>query len=182
MQGRVTGSALRCARRLTNHTLVLGLGTFLLSPTPASAGGGHAAGSPPAITAAKLSSSLFRVSGLATAISADLTPRGSAFEFSLSQAAALQIVITHPALGLSQGGRCLQPSAELRRANARSCARMLTMGTFTRASEAAGADSLAFSGRIGRRALAPGVYRAVLQARNGNGVSTPVTLTLAVVR
>lgn len=182
MQGQVTGSALRCARRLTNHTLVLGLCTWLLSPAPASAANAHVAGSPPAITAAKLSSSLFRVSGVATAISADLAPHGSAFEFSLSQASSLQIVITHPALGLSQGGRCLQPSVELRRANARSCARILATGTLTRASEAAGSDSLAFSGRIGRRALPPGVYRAVLQARNGNGVSTPVSLAFAIVR
>lgn len=195
MQGRVTRSAVACARRLANHSLVLVLGAFLLSSTPASATGGalgaiptlslgahgNAASAPPTITTAKFTSNFFRVSALSTAVSAAETPIGSALEFSLSQPAALRIVITHPALGLSQGGLCLRPSFKLRRANAKSCARILAVGVLRRASEAAGADTVTFSGRIGRTALAPGVYRAILQARNGNGVSARVTLTFSIV-
>jgi hypothetical protein len=44
----------------------------------------------------------------------------------------------------------------------------------------AGADVVAFSGRIGRRALAPRVYGAVLTASNAGGRSKPVGLVFIV--
>jgi len=45
-----------------------------------------------------------------------------------------------------------------------------------------GLDAVAFSGRIGRRALSPGPYRAALSASNGGGSSKPVLLGFTVVR
>jgi hypothetical protein len=47
---------------------------------------------------------------------------------------------------------------------------------------AAGRHSIAFSGRIGRKALRPGRYRATLVARNAGGKSDAVRLTFRVVR
>jgi hypothetical protein len=55
-------------------------------------------------------------------------------------------------------------------------------GRLKRASEPAGRDRIRFSGRVGRRALRPGRYRAVLRARNADGRSSPVTLKFRIVR
>jgi hypothetical protein len=60
--------------------------------------------------------------------------------------------------------------------------RTLTLGTLTRAGEPAGADSLAFSGRIGTRVLPAGAYNTVLSARNAAGQSRPVKLGFKIVR
>jgi DNA-binding beta-propeller fold protein YncE len=139
-------------------------------------------GSPPAITAASLTHKRFRVAAGTTAVSAARTPRGTAFKLTLSAAAALHIAITRAAPGLRRGRSCLAPSATLRRRHAKRCTRVLTLGALTRSHEAQGADVVAFSGRIGRRALSPGAYRAVLSASNGAGRSRSVALAFAVVR
>jgi hypothetical protein len=137
----------------------------------------------PKITGARLSSSRFRVSRRATAISAKAKPpQGTTFHFTLTEAAKLQIAFTRSAAGLRGGRRCLTPSARLRRAHAKRCTRTVTVGTLTRAREQAGADSLAFSGRIGSRPLAPGAYRAILAASAGGFRSASTTLSLTVVR
>jgi hypothetical protein len=59
---------------------------------------------------------------------------------------------------------------------------MLKAGTLTRANLPNGADRIAFSGRIGKRALKPGAYRATLSARNAKGKAKPVTLKFSVVK
>jgi len=53
---------------------------------------------------------------------------------------------------------------------------LLAAGTLARTLEPAGADSVAFTGRIGSRALATGAYQASLQATNSVGRSKPTTL------
>ena len=137
---------------------------------------------PPVITRASLSNRRFRVAQQATAISAAKAPLGTSFHFTLSAAAKLQITITHSAAGLRHGDSCLAPSARLRRAHAKRCTRTLTVGALTRAREHAGADKIAFSGRIGRRALSNGAYGAVLEAGNTGGRSKPVKLSFTIVR
>ena len=137
---------------------------------------------PPAITAASLTNRRFRVARRATAISARRAPLGTAFRFTLSAAARVQITITRSAAGLRRGHSCLAPSARLRRAHAKRCTRTLTVGSLTRAGEPEGADSVAFSGRLGHRALSAGAYDATLLASNGAGRSKPVTLSFAIVR
>lgn len=137
----------------------------------------------PRITGARLSHSRFRVSKRATAISAKTkVPQGTSFHFTLSEGAKLQIAFERSAAGLRSGKRCVAPSTKLRRRHAKHCTRTLTIGTLTRAREQQGVNSLGFSGRIGKRALAHGAYRAVLTA-SANGLrSVPVALTLTVVR
>jgi hypothetical protein len=141
-----------------------------------------AAAQPPAIGSASMTHRRFRVAKASTAISSSRAPRGSAFRFTLSAAAKLQITITRTAAGLRHGKRCLAPSSRLRRAHARKCTRTLTLATLTRASERQGADRVAFSGRIGPRALTPRGYRATLRASNAAGRSRPATLSFTIVR
>jgi DNA-binding beta-propeller fold protein YncE len=136
----------------------------------------------PVISAASLTNNRFRVAAKATAISARKAPLGTRFRFTLSAAASLQITITRSAPGLRRGRSCLAPSARLRRAHAKRCSRALTVGRLTRSNEPKGADSVAFSGRIGHRALSPRAYHAVLSASDIGGRSNAVMLSFTVVR
>jgi hypothetical protein len=136
----------------------------------------------PVISAARLSHNRFRVARRPTAISARALPRGTNFLFTLSEAASLKITIKHSVGGLRSGRRCLAPSAKLRRRHAKRCRRTVTVGTLTRAKEHKGRNSVYFSGRLGTRALAPGVYTAVLTATSSGVPSTPVSLSLTIVR
>jgi alpha-tubulin suppressor-like RCC1 family protein len=137
---------------------------------------------PPTLTSASLTNKRFRVAKQTTAISARKAPLGTAFRFTLSAAATLQITITSTAAGLRSGHSCRAPSATLERRHAKRCTRTLTLGTLTRTGEEKGADSIPFSGRIGHRALSPHSDEAVLSASNTGGRSKPITLSFAVVR
>jgi hypothetical protein len=140
---------------------------------------------PSSISGASLTHKRFRVSRQATPISATArtkAPLGTRFRFTLSAAAKLTIAITRSAPGLRRGHSCVAPTAKLRRTHAKRCGRTLRFGTLTRSREPGGADSVAFSGRVGHRPLSPGVYTALLSASNAGGPSKPVTLTFTVVR
>ncbi len=137
---------------------------------------------PPVLRSASMTNKRFRVGRKNTAISAKKTPVGTSFRFTLSATARVQITFTRLAAGLRRGRKCLAPSAKLRRAHAKRCTRTLTVGTLTRSSRPKGANRVAFSGRIGHRAISPRHYKAVLSASNAGGRSTPVTLSFTVVR
>ncbi len=89
--------------------------------------------------------------------------RGTAFLYTLSEAATVKIAIAERSPGRRQGKRCAAPTRRLRRA--RRCLRVIPRGTLTRVSHQ-GANRLAFSGRVGSRALSPGRYQATLIATN----------------
>ncbi|HEX4435545.1 MAG TPA: hypothetical protein VH061_02000 [Solirubrobacteraceae bacterium] len=131
------------------------------------------------ITHASVSSTPFRVGKGATAIAAS-APVGTNFRLTLSAAAKVQIALTSSAPGLRHGSLCVAPSARLVKAHAKHCTRTVTVGTLTRAHEAAGADEIAFTGRVGRRALKAGSYHAVLSASNTQSTAKPVTLSFTV--
>jgi hypothetical protein len=135
----------------------------------------------PTFNSASITNKRFRVGKKNTAISAKKAPIGTSFRFTLSAAAKVQITITRSASGLRRGHNCVAPTKSLRRAHAKRCTRTLKMGTLTRASEPKGADHIAFSGRIGARALSPRSYKAILSASNAGGRSTPVTLSFIIV-
>ena len=70
-----------------------------------------------------------------------------------------------------------------RRGLRRKCVRLSTVGTLTRRKTVAGANRIKFSGRIGRRALRRGRYRATLVATDEAGNrSTPRSVRFRVVR
>jgi len=105
---------------------------------------------------------------------------GTAFRFTLNTQARVTIVLERPAEGRLVGRFCRRPARRLRR-NLR-CVRFVEVGRLTRTGVRAGRSSVAFSGRIGRKALRPGTYRARLRASNGSGVSRWVRRGFRVVR
>jgi hypothetical protein len=145
-------------------------------PLPASKPG------PPRLSSVSISNRRFRVARSPTAVLARKAPRGTSFRFTLSAAAKVQITITRSATGLRRGRICVAPTRRLRRVHARRCTRTVIVGVLTRISEPRGPDRIAFSGRIGRRALNPGKYRALLSASNATGRSSTVALAFTVVR
>jgi hypothetical protein len=135
----------------------------------------------PKIARLSLSHSRFRVSKHATALSAKTRlPLGTSFRFSLSEASAVRIVFTRSANGLRRGKHCLAPSATLRRHHAKRCKRTLQKGVLTRTKESAGADSIAFSGRLGSKPLAKGTYKATLTATAAGLKSVPASVSLTI--
>jgi hypothetical protein len=81
--------------------------------------------------------------------------------------------------GRKVGSRCLKDSRSRRKR--RKCTRYVAAGTLTRAGRQ-GKNKLAFSGRVGRKALPPGVYRANLSAVDVAGnTSTKRTVAFKVV-
>lgn len=108
------------------------------------------------------------------------TPAGTAFRFTLNTRANVAIAIERKTRGRKVGKQCRRATRKLRKRKA--CVRWVKAGTLKRNGSAAGRRTVAFSGRIGRKALAPGSYRATIKASNSAGTSKPVTLAFTVVR
>jgi hypothetical protein len=134
------------------------------------------------ISSATLTNKRFRVGKKSTAISARKAPVGTSIRFRLSALAKVQVAITRSAKGLRRGRSCVAPTRKLRQAHAKGCTRTLTVGKLTRSNLRSGANVIVFSGRIGKRALSAGTYKAVLSASNAGGRSRPVALSFTVVR
>jgi CSLREA domain-containing protein len=97
---------------------------------------------------------------------------GTKFHLNLSEAASLSFAIERKAPCKKKGHK----------AKGKSCSRYLKVGTVT-AKGKAGADVVAFSGRIGSKALRPGAYQAVATATDAAGNrSRPATAAFTVVK
>jgi PKD repeat protein len=131
-----------------------------VQPTPFSA--------PPRVLAFSMSSVAFRVAGWTTAtISRRPGARGTAFRYVLSEAAKVKVSLSALLAGrLDKRRRCRAPTRSLRRSGR--CTRRVSVGTLVRRGRP-GTNNTPFSGRIGRRALAPGSYVAVITATNRAG-------------
>ncbi|MDW5592849.1 hypothetical protein VSS74_00770 [Conexibacter stalactiti] len=143
----------------------------------------------PTLTQVSLLRARFRVGKSATAVAAARragarrrkpTPAGSAVRFTLNTRASLTIAIERSSRGRKVGKACRRATPRLRRR--RACARWTTVATLRRNGIDGGRRSIAFSGRIGRRALAAGGYRVTVKAGNASGASKPVTLAFTIVR
>jgi len=137
----------------------------------------------PVISALSFAPRTFRVAKAATATSAAAkkkakkrAPAGTKLRFTLSEAAAVRIAVERSTTGRRSGKACVKETAKLRRAKAKRCTRYVSAGTLTRAAKA-GRVTVAFSGRIGRRALAKGAYRVALTATDGAGNRTAKAAT-----
>jgi CSLREA domain-containing protein len=136
---------------------------------------------PPVLTAT-MERTTFAVGPKPTVLSARkrATKQGSAFRYTLSESAAVTIVIARAAPGRLDGTTCRKPSRRLRKK--RSCIRYVRVGALSRAG-ATGANRTVFSGRLGRKALRPGRHRATVTAVDaGQAASADVTLTFTIVR
>jgi hypothetical protein len=103
---------------------------------------------PPVLSALAVSAKTFAVGRAATAVSARVA-HGSRFRWSLSEAASVTIRIERAVV--VNGRKRFRTAGRLRRAST------------------AGASTVRFSGRISKRALRPGSYRAVVHATDAAG-------------
>lgn len=86
---------------------------------------------------------------------------GATVRFRLSAPATVRITIARRLAGrVSRHHGCVKPTPGV--AGRRACTRYAPVGTLVLARQKAGRHTLAFRGRIGNRALAPGSYRATL--------------------
>jgi DNA-binding beta-propeller fold protein YncE len=140
----------------------------------------------PTLTGFRLAPHRFRVAAAATPTTAQAagrgrTPRGSRLRFTLSEPARARILIERAQPGRRVGGLCKSPTRRLRERP--SCTRHQRAGRLTRRDLPAGSNAIPFSGRIGRRALAHGRYRATITATDPAGNrSAPSRATFAVAR
>ena len=122
----------------------------------------------PLFGSASMTAKVFAVDrrGTAEAAVARRAKRGTTFRYSLSEPARVVFTIERVAAGRRVGGKCRQPTRRSR--GAKACKRYVRAGRFAVASRS-GANSHRFSGRVGRRALIPGRYRATLVAADDAG-------------
>jgi hypothetical protein len=135
-----------------------------------SGGGGGGGGvadrvAPRFVKRAVFSPQRFRVASGPTPTSARkrVIPKGSSLSYSLSEPSAVTIVIARPDSGRKVGKTCRAPSRSNRRKPR--CTRYVTVGTLKRRAFQ-GLNKVAFTGRIGRKALKPGSYRATVTAKD----------------
>lgn len=155
---------------------------------PGSGGGGSAAAKDtvaPILSKVSLSNTRFRRSSKRTATSARLAAApaklGTTVRFTLSEAATVRLLIEQRAPGRRVGQSCKKPSPKLRAKP--TCTRYVQRGTLIRKNLPAGASTVAFSGRIDKRALALGAYRLTLVATDAAGnASAPRRLAFTIVR
>ena len=133
---------------------------------------------PPVLSAVSLTASTFRVGPRRPGT--PKAPSGTTFRLTLSEAAVVMFTIQRRTSGRRVSGVCKPRTA----ANARRpvCVRYVAAGKLTK-SLLAGAVKVAFSGKIGTRALVPGTYRVLVQAKDPAGqLSTTVTKVFTVIR
>jgi hypothetical protein len=169
------GQALNAATVPAPHTYKSG-GNFQVSVTSTDALGNSssAAGAikvkdntKPRISRLSMTRRTFAVGAKRTARSGAKSRTGSAFKYTISERAKVTIRIERRGPGRRVGRKCRAPSPRLHKR--KSCARYVPVGTLTRRARPAGRKTTAFSGRIGRKALKPGRYRATLRATDPAG-------------
>jgi hypothetical protein len=149
-----------------DHVYLLGVGADCPPiPPGAGPGGGVSDTTPPAISRLRMLRKRFAVAKKHTALSARRAKRGSAFLFTLSENARTSIAIARARPGRRSGKRCVKPRKGLKRR----CTRYTVVATLTRTRTKLGANRVAFSGRIGKRKLKPGRYRATVGAVDAAG-------------
>ena len=135
----------------------------------------------PTISRLSMTRRIFAVGPRPTALVAAKTKEGSAFRYALSERASVTITIEHPKPGRRVGRSCRKPSARLK--HRKRCTRYASVGKLTRRANRAGRKTTRFSGRIGKKALKPGRYRATLRAKDPAGNrSAPKRITFRIVR
>ena len=125
----------------------------------------------------------FRISSGATALIAArrrVIPRTTTFSYRVSKLATVQLSITALLPGRRVGGRCLPPRRGANRG--RRCTRRLLRGVLERTGRPSRINRIVFTGRIGRRPLAPGSYQARIVAEANEMTSRPRTLTFRIAR
>jgi hypothetical protein len=139
---------------------------------------------PPTVTNYRVTNKVFAVAAGTTPILGTATAhkhrQGTTFRYTLSEAATVKISIYQRLPGRVRAGICVPATKKLRYAS--KCTRIAARGTLTRTSHA-GANEVAFSGRIGAKPLNPGTYQATLvDTDTTSHTSRAQTLTFRIVR
>ena len=92
--------------------------------------------------------------------------KGTTFRYTLSEAARVVFTVQRKGPGRKVGTKCKKPTKSNRKKKA--CTRYQLIGAFAQQASA-GKNSKKFSGRIGKKKLAPGKYRATLLATDAAG-------------
>jgi streptogramin lyase len=133
----------------------------------------------------RLTPRTFRVARAATPVTAQNrrrspAPAGTTIRFVLSEPARVRMSVQRRVIGRRVRGRCRK--ATKRNKGARRCPLWRTAGALRRGG-LLGPNSVAFSGRIGRRALAVGAYHLRVTATDSAGnTSNPRTAGFSIVR
>jgi hypothetical protein len=99
---------------------------------------------------------------------------GATVTYTDAEPATTTFTVLRPARGERRGRSCVAPSRRRRHGRAgRACTRYLPVGSFTH-HDLAGVNRFYFTGRVGRRKLAPGSYR--LQATATSAAARSATL------
>jgi hypothetical protein len=114
----------------------------------------------PVISKFGISPKRFAVGPRATALTAKKTPRGTKLRFSVSAAGTVKVSFARLVAGRRSGKRCVKPTHRLRKH--KRCTRALKVKKGLTRRVAAGPGSIAFSGRLGPKALRRGNYRATI--------------------
>ena len=140
---------------------------------------------PPVLSNLSLTNKRFRRSHKKTAViakrhHASRVKEGTTIRFTLSETASVTVLFEQPRAGRRLGKSCRKPTAKLRRH--KRCTRYILAGRLTRRTLKPGAQRIAFSGRLGSKALALGSYRLTITAADGAGNrSTPHRLSFTIV-
>jgi DNA-binding beta-propeller fold protein YncE len=105
--------------------------------------------------------------------------RGTRFSFTLDQAATVRVTIQRRTRGRRVGHACRPNRPSLHRK--RRCTRYVRVARLTRTGHA-GSNQLPFTGRIRRKPLRPGTYRAVFVAVTSAGSSKSTATSFRVVK
>jgi hypothetical protein len=117
----------------------------------------------------RLTPNVFRVAASAARIA---PRRGTSFAYALSEAAKVTIELSRLRPGRVSGGLCRKPSRRLARKP--HCTIAVPVGVL-RQNAVAGEKRFPFTGRIGRRPLLPGRYRATATATDAYGHESQAT-------
>jgi hypothetical protein len=120
---------------------------------------------PPLVSDFRAGPSRFAVAGTTPQVAANI-PRGTRFRYTLSEPARVTLTIQRALAGRRQHGKCVRPTPQLRRAVR--CTRDRNIVTLTKSAQA-GANSTRFTGKLDKRALPPGSYRAIIIATDAAG-------------
>ena len=133
----------------------------------------------PRVTGFSFSPSTFAVAPAKAAAAGQR--RATTVRFKLSSRATVRVAIARKLAGRRSHGRCVKPAAVLRKR--RACTRHVTVGKLVRVKKKGGRTTIAFSGRIGRKSMQPGRYRATIVAIDkSKHHSKPKTATFTVVK
>ena len=107
--------------------------------------------------------------------------KGTTFQLRLSELGSVRVVITQSTRGRKVGKTCKPTTRKNRRKKA--CTFQKTITTISRSNQAAGNVSIPFSGKVGKRKLRPGTYKATFIVTDAAGnVSKASSLVFKIVR